>query len=312
MDINNIINNDLFNLIHDNNPIVNISPEYDIPIYKSTSIKINNKNILILSGGGIKGIAHIGALQALEDLGYLNQFNVFASASVGTFIIILYIAGYSPKEMWEFVQSFNLDNLKQLNIFNIFTNYGMDNGDRMIYVIQKLLEAKGHNPNITLKELYEQTNKKLLLSTVCLNKQEVCYLSHDTHPYLPVYQAIRMSTSLPLFFEPVIYDDMYYIDGGCIDNYPIHLFDEKLDKVLGLHLGKSNNFKKTINNFEEYLLLVMECFMRGVEFNTTRGYSKPTIRINFESINLLNFHIDNIKKKQIYDKGYIAVKDYYN
>lgn len=288
--------------------------EYDIPIYKS---KINNfnKEILILSGGGVKGIAHIGALYGLEELGYLNKFKIIAGSSVGALIGGLFVCGYKPSEMLKFIKNFDLDSLKNLNILDVLKNYGLDNGLRLSHVIKKLIEAKGYNEKITLKELYNKTKKKLIITTVCVNNKNICYMSHESYPDLPLYLAIRMSTSIPLFYAPVKYNNNYYIDGGCIDNYPIHLFNDKINKVLGLYLIEDSsdihydNYNN-IENLEDYLMIVFECIMKGLRANSTRGFDKFTINIKINE-SFTNFNISDKKKDKIFNIGYKTVMEKY-
>ena len=65
------------------------------------------KTKLVLSGGGIKGIAHVGALYALDKLDILNNITEFAGTSVGSLVLALYVIGYKPVEMYEFIKAFN-------------------------------------------------------------------------------------------------------------------------------------------------------------------------------------------------------------
>jgi predicted acylesterase/phospholipase RssA len=49
---------------------------------------------------------------------------------------------------------------------------------------------------------------------------DLCYLSHENYPELELWMAIRMSSSFPFYFCPILYKNKYYIDGGAWDNYP--------------------------------------------------------------------------------------------
>ena len=117
--------------------------------------------------------------------------------------------------------------------------YGLDSGKSIEYIIKRLIQAKGFNDEITLSQLFNITKKKLTITTVCLNTQQVCYISYENHPDLPLYLAIRMSISIPLYYTPVVYKNMYYVDGGCIDNYPINIYKDRLDDVIGVYLVES-------------------------------------------------------------------------
>jgi len=281
----------------------------NIPIYKSNK---NDKNILVLSGGGIKGIAYIGALQALKDLKYLENIKIFAAASVGALIVSIYILGYEPKEMYEFIKQFDLSKMKSIDITNVLNYYGLDTGSNIEYVIKRLIRAKNYSEDITLRELFDHTNKKMIFTTVCVNNAQLCYLSHDTHPFLPLYKAIRMSMSIPIYYTPVKYDNKLYIDGGCIDNYPIHLFNNRLEKVIGIYLVDRLDEIENIKNIETYILRMVQCLMKGATFNSKKGYDKWTIDIHLESLNLVDYGISLQKKRDMYDIGYKTVINRFN
>ena len=87
--------------------------------------------------------------------------------------------GYSPAELYDFIKLFDLNKIKNISILNIHS-FGFDTGHKFEYIIKRLIKGKGYSENITLKELYDKTNKKIILVTVCLNTMEVCYLSHET------------------------------------------------------------------------------------------------------------------------------------
>jgi len=303
MDIENIIEQELNKILSNNKYVKEKAEKVTIPIYKTLEKKIKKK-ILIMSGGGIKGVAHIGALQALENMNLLENINTFAATSIGSLIVSMYIIGYKPDELWDFIKEFEFSNLKSINITNLLKQYGLDSGIKIEYLIQRLIKAKGYDEKITMKELYEITKKKLIISTVCLNKQSVEYLSYDKYPDLSLYEAIRMSISIPGYYVPKIYKNEYYIDGGCIDNYPIHLYNDKLEKVIGIYLNESKKDYIKINNLEEYLKTVLFCFMEGATYNSKKGYDKYTIDINLESINAIDYGVSLKEKEYMYNIGY--------
>lgn len=288
-----------------------------IPLYT----KIFNKKILVLSGGGIKGIAHIGSLQYLYDHNYINNFEIFAGTSIGALIIVLYVIGYMPSDIWDFIKTFDFTQIVNLNIANFCSHYGVDDGHNFELVIFNLIEAKGINPHITLLDLFYLTHKKIILTTVCLNTHTSIYLSHDTTPNLPLIIAIRMSTCIPIYFSPIIYDDItgsdknkkyMYIDGGCIDNYPIHLFNNNLDQVLGIYLCQSSVTTDIINGIDHYILLILETLMNGCDFNSKKGYSHCTIDILVGAVCCIDFSIDLPIKEIIYRSGYDSTKLFFS
>jgi len=291
---------------------VNIKDDFDLPIYVdkvAQKIDITNKNIMVLSGGGIKGIAYVGVIKAIEELNVLQNFKIIAGTSVGALFAALISLGYSGDELEEFMLKFNLNKLKMVNISNLFENYGLDDGNRLVYMLNRLICAKGYSKDITLGELYENTGITLYITTVCVNTRDVIYINHNDYPQITLTDAVRRSVSIPGYYVPVMYDDNIYIDGGCIDNFPIQLFKDKLDKVLGLNISETFDKCDSINNLESYFRLIYQCFMKGVTINSKKGYEKYTTDINLESINILNYGIDVDTKKELINAGYKAIMD---
>jgi NTE family protein len=289
----------------DENTDDKLNNDEDIPIYKQ-----KGKEILILSGGGIKGIAYIGAFAALSKLNMINNFKIYVGTSVGALMAFLLIIGYKHNEMFEFIKLFDFIKLKNIDFTNAINNFGLDNGYNFEYLLKKLMEEKGYDDKTTLSELYKKTQKKLIITTVCVNDAKIIYMSHDTHPDIPVYLAIRMSISVPIYFCPVMYENKCYIDGGIIDNYPIRIFD-KLDKVLGLFLSDTEFKKDNIEHIDTYLMLIYCSFMNGIAHNSMNGYERCTIKINTNVKYFFDLELNCEKKYDIWEAGYNSVLEYY-
>jgi NTE family protein len=270
-----------------------------------------NKNILVLSGGGIKGICHIGALKALQDLKKLVNIKIISGTSVGALIGFLLSVGYTPDELFNFILLFNFKRLKPTPI-NVFEKYGIDNGDKFILIINQLLEAKNIDTKINFKQLYQKTGINLIISSSCINDKQLYFFSYKTHPDMSVVLAVRMSMAVPIYFTPVIYDGKMFIDGGCIDNFPVQSFLNDIDHVIGIHLSGVKNNVSSIKNTEEFLLNLVQCLQEGVARNAIKGFEKQTINIITPGLNLLDLAIDNSKKQELYDCGYNTTIKYFN
>jgi len=296
----------------DENIIEDKKEEIQINDHESDKIIVIEKTILVLSGGGIKGLALIGCLKALEKLNMLSKFTTLAGTSVGALIIALFIIGYTPDELYVFIKKFNFGDLKNIKVLNIFSAFGIDDGCKMQVMIEKMIEAKGWKTNITLNELYQATNKTIIMTTTCLNTVKAEYLSHETHPNMSLSLAIRMSTCIPWFYVPISYQGKLYVDGGCIDNYPIHLFKKRIEEVVGIYLIDSYGDNEIINNLEAFSVQVFKCFMQGVAFNAIKGYESETINVNLKNINAVDYDLDVIKKRKLCIIGLQSVQNYFH
>jgi NTE family protein len=131
---------------------------------------LSNNEIIIdtlcFSGGGIKGFAFIGALEQLIYLNKINfnNINKFVGTSAGAMLAFLLIIGLSINEIKEFILSFNFSKLNgKIDSNMFFEKYGINNGDRIIYIFVKFLESKFNLSDISFEKLFELTNKNLFI-----------------------------------------------------------------------------------------------------------------------------------------------------
>ena len=293
--MNNILNNDA-----DENDIF-------IPIYVPTKMK---KKILVLSGGGIKGISFIGAMHALYELNILQNMHTFAGTSVGSMILFLYIIGYNPNELFNFIKIVDLNKLKAISIALFLESYGLDSGDKIVKTLTKFMEMRNIKSDITFMELFSKTSKTFIVTAVNINDQKIEYFSHQTSPNMSVLQAVRMSISIPFVFTPVQYNECLYVDGGCIDNFPIKYFYGREDELLGIHIINKIEERKKIQTFDEYALNVINSMINGITNTSIKNYEKYVIGIDLESVNTIDFDITTEKKIQMYNSGYNTIHSY--
>lgn len=274
--------------------------------YNNREKKITN---LVLNGGGLKGIAHIGALKVLADNGILKNINTIVGASIGGLLGALMCAGFTPDELNRFVEVLDIKKLTNLDPGTMLENFGLDDGSRIKHVLVKLLESKNISPDVTLKELYILSKIKLVMTTTCLNDSQPYYLSYLNYPNLPLVTAVRMTSAIPLVFTPVKYDNKLFSDGGCSDNYPIHLFKDEIDSTLGIYVRAILKHRKDISNMEDFLFSLFQSMLEGVTEKLVKGYEKNTIIIHLPDVAITSENITLELKKEIYSGGYnVATK----
>jgi NTE family protein len=265
---------------------------------------MDDKSILVLSGGSLKGIAHIGVLKALKEKNILKNINTIAGTSIGGIIGCLHIIGYSPEELEEFVNEFDFLLVRDIKIDKLLTTFGIDDGKKLEYVFSSLFKMKEFSDDITLNELYDKTKIELIMPTICLNEKKLCYLSYKNYPNLRVITALRMTSSIPFWFVPVIYENKSYIDGGLMNNYPISIFDKDKKKVIGVFLNEERHTNENINNIETFLFDTLECIFEGVSRSLIGRYVKQTIELKLLKISFLNLNTDIKMKKDLFLFGY--------
>lgn len=237
------------------------------------------KKILVLSGGSIKGLAQAGALYCLEKHNILQHIDTFACTSAGAIVGMMIIAGIKPFDILHFFIAIDTKKVTNSAPLNLLSSFGFDNGERIMVIFQHILEGKNYNSNITFREFYEKTKKKFIVTGTCVNTKKVVYFSHETTPDIRVVDAVRASSSIPLVFVPKKIENMLYIDGGCIDNYPIKLFDTCLDQVIGIMVTDRRKKVDAINNLEQYFSETVQCLYEGQIISIINGYVKQTVSI---------------------------------
>lgn len=200
---------------------------------------------LIFEGAGIRGIAYAGVLEEFERAELLDSIEKIGGTSAGAIIALPLALGYSAAEINQLIYrtNFNKFNDGRLTIFGgihrMKKNYGWYRGNKFNNWLEELISKKTNNPDITFKELHNEGFKDLYITATCLNKQKLIVFSHENYPNMKVKDAVRISMSIPLYFEAVFIDSLgavikkpgkrtdldVVVDGGIIGNFPIHLFD---------------------------------------------------------------------------------------
>lgn len=278
-DINDIIDNEIKSILN-----------------KETN---KTKTILVLSGGSFKGVAQIGAMHCLKKNNMLSGIKTIAATSAGTFAGILHCVGYQPMEVFKFIKLLNFDQCTKLDTNNIITKYGLDDGSRMILVIAKMIGAKGFDADISFKDFYDKTKITFIITGACINDKKVYYFSHKTYPNMKVLDAVRISISIPIVFTPCTHEDKIFVDGGCIDNFPIGLFNDEMDEVIGIYVTEKRHHVQEIKYIDDYLINVLECLYEGITYRDVSNYGKYIIRIN-----CANSATTQIAISCMFDEGY--------
>lgn len=288
-------------------------------------------NILLFSGGGIKGIAYIGVFKKLEEFKKKKELlqqeenydenkcklpilkiNRVCAVSVGSIFSLIYLLNYTYDEMLEEVLKVNFDILKNIKIINLASKYGLDNGVLLMNWICGLMEKKDYNKEITLLELYNKTNVRFDIMATNLNKYTYKSFNYIDTPDVKVIDAIKMSISIPFIYTINEYEDDIYVDGGVINNYPIEMFTEDLEKLIGFKLInhgelESHTVDEEINNIEDYIYHVLTCFMIQKEKEKSKNvkYYNSTVYIPTNGLkDTLNFKISKKEKMNLINTGY--------
>ena len=192
---------------------------------------------LVFEGGGVKGIAYVGAMRVLEAKGILDPIERVGGTSAGAINATLFAAGFSVEQTMKELKALDFNDFKDdswgvlSDMRRLKSKYGWFKGDYFKEWIGEMLDKKTGSSRITFKALAEHTGKKLYVYAANLSTGYAEVFSPEHTPRVRVADAVRRSMSIPLFFKAVRDDrDDVFVDGGLVNNYPVKLFDR--DKYL--------------------------------------------------------------------------------
>lgn len=164
---------------------------------------MKKKVSLVLSSGGARGLAHIGIIKELESRGY--EICSVSGTSMGSLVGGIYASGNLDK-LVEWLYSLSTVDILKLFDFTLSKN-GLVKGDKVYKEMQKII------PDYEIENLLIPF---VAVSTDLMNNIEII------HNKGSLYQAIRASTSIPTFFQPVKSNDTYLVDGGLLNPTPVN------------------------------------------------------------------------------------------
>ncbi len=215
---------------------------------------------LALSGGGAKGLCHIGVLQVLEKAGI--KFDYIVGTSMGSIIGALYASGYSADSIavlaktqdWDYLLA-NTPELRQISIeekadFGRFL-FEIPIENKKIRLPRGVID--GQELSLRLSYLFSPVyqNKSFLTLPIPFT----CIATDITTGDIVVLdsgnlaEAVRASMAIPSIFTPVEYDNRLLVDGGIVRNFPVsHVKDMGADFVIGINLSKGLLRNEEINS----------------------------------------------------------------
>lgn len=189
---------------------------------------------LIFEGGGVKGIAYVGAMEALQQRGVFKNIKRIGGTSAGAINAVLLACGYSNAQQKKILFELNFENFldDDLGVIRdtkrLLSEFGWHKGDYFRKWIGGLIKDKMKTADITFEEMKRSGCPDLYLVGTNLSTGFAEVFSPEHTPNMRVVDAVRISMSIPLFFSAIraARGDVY-VDGGMMNNYPVKLFDRR-------------------------------------------------------------------------------------
>ena len=189
---------------------------------------------LVLSGGGVRGVAHIGAIKALEQHGIIPTH--IAGTSAGAIVGALYANGNGWQEILDFfktVQIFKIDNFAR-------NKPGFINTEKLYDSFK----------NILIKDDFSVLKKSLhITATNILDGSLKVFTDGE------LIKPILASAAFPGVFTPIQIGEEYFVDGGTLNNFPVDLIVPQCEKIIGVYV---NPFEKLNINDLKHSYHVLE------------------------------------------------------
>lgn len=255
---------------------------------------------LVLSGGGAKGLAHIGVLKVLEQAGV--KVDYIGGTSMGSIIGGLYASGYTAKQLDSIFSNTNFDELLQDYIPRSSKSFYEKRNDEIYSLILPfqnfkigfpLAYSKGmYNYNLFAKLTFPVRNitdfSKLPIPFICMatdieNGKPVVL----NKGYLP--QAMLASSAIPSLFNPVAIDGKLLIDGGVTDNYPVEEVRKMgADIIIGVDVQDNLKDRNSLKNATKILLQVSNMDMIN-KMETKRKLTDIYIKPDITNFSVVSF-----------------------
>lgn len=273
---------------------------------------------ICLAGGGVKGVAHIGALKALNEKKI--QIDCISGTSSGSIVASLYASGYSCEEILSIFKQYSkkIKYIDLKNIYNItktlickhkFVVEGFNTGEVIEKTINKLCNKKNVYNISDIKN-------KIIIASVSLNNGKVYFFENlnNRSTYsdetisvnnIDIGKAVRASCSFPGFFCPVKYNEDLLIDGGVRENVPWKEVRKRgIDKVFCISFEEEIKNKKNKNIIDSIYGAIN---LMGRELsNYELSGADYILKIKTKEISLFDYK----EIEYLYNLGYNKTKEY--
>jgi NTE family protein len=287
---------------------------------------------VVFAGGGTRGIAYAGALEALRQKGIdwglrCPKIQTVAGCSIGAMTALLIVLGFSAHEIGQLVLNTPFEHLVSLDpmqILRVLTegSLGLDPGNVLREWLASQISRKttcdtSQAKRLTLKELKAKTNMDLVCVTTNLATREQWVLSSEATPDVAVIDAVQASMALPPLFQPIEIQGVLCSDGGLVNNFPLNLFSET--DVVGLRLlstpqtiTEMQSMRLPLIGFINYVVRILTTSNDASSFASISESMRKTRIISILCGKVSSFESDVASvKDSLFQAGVSAVKEFF-
>jgi len=293
---------------------------------------------LVISGGGILGISHVGSIDRLCELGGLKKLKYVVGTSVGSIITGALGCGASTEFVNKTMFGLDIPSLKDgscflVNLIRFLRKGGLYKGEKLLEFAGNMLKTLTGNSEITFDEAYKKYKIHIIIPFFSCRYEATLYADYIRQPQMKIKNAIRASSNITGFFQAFKMEilcpdrELRYdlvMDGGISDNYPLHVLRElgvPASKIIGLRLFSVEDlaeydaalYGKLYDHGipkipVDYLMSAINGLREGsMKIHVKENDWKLTVKTNIGKHKVTEFDIDDKGINELYEEGINAV-----
>ena len=271
------------------------------------------KYTCLFGGGAIRGLAYIGTIRALEELGI--EYDIIGGSSVGSIFATLLACGYKSYELENLFIKVNFDLFKDIHL-GFGKGIALSKGEIFLDWLNELIERKTEDSSLK-KLTFKDLEKDLVIITTNLKKFNTQEFSKEKTPDFEIAKAIRISSSMPGLMTPYKYGDAELVDGDLQKASPMWRLSETLknskSRILEFRLeGDSGNNNSNpiafINQIYSCVTDVATEFVSEIYGQNDRFDCLP---LNTGDIFFADFNLDKDSRRKLINSGYEQTMKYF-
>ena len=269
---------------------------------------------IVLSGGGMRAVAHIGALQVLENNNLLLQVKEYVGVSAGAFLAFCLAIGYTLKEVQHIVLSFDfhlIRNITPESMMEFPTSFGVDTGEKLLKLLHSIMRIKTISQDITFAELPKEKSFRCFATDLYTCK--IREFSREKTPLVKVTTALLASMCLPAYFTPIEDPETGHllVDGGVMHNYPMtFLTSEEQAQSLGFAFTYDHTTVESIPDIGSFFYQIFACYYMPRTKSSQEKYRDRTVFIPCGHVPAWDFEAPVEDRQTLLKLGEQAAKEY--
>jgi predicted acylesterase/phospholipase RssA len=297
---------------------------------KDEKLSLPSYTTLIVGGGGVAGFCYLGILRFLEEHNYLEHISNYVGSSIGSVIAYLFSIGFDSvcvQLVTEKLTFLEVADVTVNELMEFIDTLGLKTPDKLIDIVEAFSKRKDIHRDITFAQLHKKTGKKLYITGTCINTRDVEVFSCDKYPGMKVFDAIRLSITIPFFFKPVYLNGYCYVDGAFLVNCYVKILEKELKEekaiAIDLFFPRDEECISCNENIELwtfakniYLSKIhyehQEMISRAKHENWFKPENTLYIALERRGINCFNFELSEEERRTMFFYGYEAAKKYFD